>query len=86
MLYFVDGDLFDIEANVRVNTVNCVGVMGKGVALAFKQRYPQMFSEYRKACKPLPGFTRNAKWTLDETKSRVCFFITDTEEAAHGLE
>ena len=50
MLKFVSGDLFDHEATVRVNTVNCVGVMGKGVALAFKQRFPAMFKDYKEAC------------------------------------
>lgn len=51
MLNFVQGDLFDIQSDIRVNTVNCVGVMGAGVALAFKQRYPEMFKEYRDDCK-----------------------------------
>lgn len=51
MLEFVKGDLFDAAADVRVNTVNCVGVMGAGVALAFKQRYPEMFRDYQRDCK-----------------------------------
>ncbi|AVH45523.1 macro domain-containing protein [Agrobacterium tumefaciens] len=51
MLEFVKGDIFDIHADIRVNTVNCVGVMGAGVALAFKQRYPEMFKDYRDDCK-----------------------------------
>ena len=38
MLEVVKGDLFDAPADIRVNTVNCVGVMGAGVALAFKRR------------------------------------------------
>lgn len=50
MLRFVDGNLFDTDATIRINTVNCVGVMGKGVALQFKDRYPEMFEEYRAAC------------------------------------
>lgn len=50
MLKFIEGDLFDQPADIRINTVNCVGVMGKGVALAFKERYPLMFDDYRKAC------------------------------------
>lgn len=50
MLKFVSGDLFDYDASVRINTVNCVGVMGKGVALAYKNRYPAMFKEYKAAC------------------------------------
>ncbi|MGO4565904.1 macro domain-containing protein [Rhizobium sp. 2YAF20] len=51
MLEFVKGDMFDAPADIRVNTVNCVGVMGAGVALAFKQRYPEMFKEYQRDCK-----------------------------------
>src|SRR4051794_20469037 len=44
------GDLFSSRAQTLVNTVNCVGVMGKGVALGFKQRYPEMYREYVKKC------------------------------------
>lgn len=51
MLEFVKGDMFDYPADIRVNTVNCVGVMGAGVALAFKQRYPEMFKDYQRDCK-----------------------------------
>ena len=50
MLTFTSGDMFAVPARVRINTVNCVGVMGKGVALAFKQRYPTMFDYYRREC------------------------------------
>jgi O-acetyl-ADP-ribose deacetylase (regulator of RNase III) len=42
--------MFKIDTDVYVNTVNCVGVMGKGVALAFKKRFPEMFREYKKEC------------------------------------
>jgi O-acetyl-ADP-ribose deacetylase (regulator of RNase III) len=51
MLDFVEGDFFDFDADIRVNTVNCVGVMGAGVALAFKNRYPDMFHHYVEQCK-----------------------------------
>lgn len=51
MLEFTQGDMFEASADIRVNTVNCVGVMGAGVALAFKQRYPDMFKDYKAACK-----------------------------------
>jgi len=51
MINFVSGDFFEFEADIRVNTVNCVGVMGAGVALAFKNRYPSMFAEYVDQCK-----------------------------------
>jgi O-acetyl-ADP-ribose deacetylase (regulator of RNase III) len=42
--------LFDSSAQTLVNTVNTVGVMGKGIALAFKQRYPEMYRRYRELC------------------------------------
>ena len=45
------GDIFNSKAHVIVNTVNCEGVMGKGLALAFKERYPAMFAVYQQDCK-----------------------------------
>ncbi|MCI7675089.1 MAG: macro domain-containing protein [Phascolarctobacterium sp.] len=50
MLYYLEGDIFTSPAQCIVNTVNIVGVMGKGIALAFKEKYPDMFAEYKKAC------------------------------------
>ncbi len=50
MVTFVKGDIFKSPAQVLTNTVNCVGVMGKGVALEFKNRYPQMFNDYKARC------------------------------------
>lgn len=46
-----DADIFSSTCQTLVNTVNCVGVMGAGLALEFKQRYPAMFKEYRSLCK-----------------------------------
>lgn len=48
---FVKGDMFSYDADIRVNTVNCVGVMGAGVALAFKKKYPDMFNDYVRMCR-----------------------------------
>jgi len=45
------GNLLEDDAEALVNTVNCVGVMGKGIALQFKQAYPRNFGEYEKACR-----------------------------------
>ncbi len=45
------GDIFEAKTQVIVNTVNCQGIMGKGLALAFKQRYPEMFPVYQQECK-----------------------------------
>lgn len=50
MIEYIQGNIFDSPAQVIVNTVNTVGVMGKGLALSFKQRYPEMFNRYRAAC------------------------------------
>lgn len=44
------GDIFDSDADVLVNPVNCVGVMGAGLAKEFKRRFPGMFLEYERAC------------------------------------
>src|SRR5216684_726913 len=44
------GDLFRSEAQTLVNTVNCVGIMGKGIALAFKERFPDMYKDYVARC------------------------------------
>ncbi|MFC4337381.1 macro domain-containing protein [Salininema proteolyticum] len=51
MISYHSGDLFRDEAEVLVNPVNTVGVMGKGLAAGFKTRYPGMFRAYREACK-----------------------------------
>jgi len=48
---YLKGDIFTSDARVIVNTVNCKGVMGKGLALAFKQKYPDMFATYVQECK-----------------------------------
>jgi O-acetyl-ADP-ribose deacetylase (regulator of RNase III)/uncharacterized protein YwgA len=51
MVKVLIGNLFESQAQTFVNTVNCVGVMGKGVALEFKKRFPEMFEDYEKRCK-----------------------------------
>ncbi len=45
------GDLLGSKMHALVNTVNCVGIMGKGIALNFKTRYPAMFKDYEARCK-----------------------------------
>ena len=48
---FIKGNLLNAETQAIVNTVNTVGVMGKGIALQFKERFPQNFLAYKAACK-----------------------------------
>lgn len=47
----IHGNIFDTKCQTIVNTINCVGVMGKGLALEFKYRYPEMFKTYETLCK-----------------------------------
>lgn len=50
MLLYHRTSIFESNAQTVVNTVNCVGVMGKGVAAEFKRQYPSMFEQYRALC------------------------------------
>lgn len=47
---FTQGNLLEADVDAVVNTVNTVGVMGKGIALMFKERFPENFRAYRRAC------------------------------------
>jgi O-acetyl-ADP-ribose deacetylase (regulator of RNase III) len=56
MIRFTQGNLLEAPAEALVNTVNTVGVMGKGIALMFKEAFPENYRLYREACK-----TKNVK-------------------------
>lgn len=51
MIVYKHGDLFKEDAEALINTVNCVGVMGRGIALQFKNAYPENFKAYLQVCK-----------------------------------
>ena len=51
MIIFQNGDLFESGAEAIVNPVNTHGVMGKGLALQFKKRFPGNFAAYKEACR-----------------------------------
>lgn len=66
------GDLFTSDRQTIVNTINCVGAMGKGIALEFKKRYPDMYERYRVLCKSglitvgkLWIYKTDSKWILN---------------------
>ncbi|MDD9961771.1 MAG: macro domain-containing protein [Gammaproteobacteria bacterium] len=67
MIEYKKGDIFELaaEAEALVNTVNCVGVMGRGVALQFKRAFPDNFKAYARACKR--GDVRPGKMFVFET-------------------
>ena len=51
MISYTKGDLLSSKAQAIVNTLNTVGVMGKGIALHFKELFPYNFTVYAEACK-----------------------------------
>ncbi len=67
MIKYTKGNLLDAPTEALVNTVNTVGVMGKGIALMFKERFSKNMSEYSRACKEKRVVTGK-------------MFITDTNE------
>jgi len=50
MIDFTTGDILRSDAEALVNTVNCVGIMGRGIALQFKNDFPENFKAYQAAC------------------------------------
>lgn len=50
MIQFTSGDILQADVEVLVNTVNCAGVMGRGIALQFKQKFEENFAAYKTAC------------------------------------
>jgi O-acetyl-ADP-ribose deacetylase (regulator of RNase III) len=50
MIEFRTGDILETDAEALVNTVNCVGIMGRGIALQFKKKFPANFKAYKAAC------------------------------------
>ena len=93
MLTYVEGDLFASPAQTLVNTVNLVGVMGKGIALKFKQIYPEMFASYQKACEThviaigRPWLYRTKrKWILNFPTKRHWRNPSRIEDIEKGLQ
>ena len=50
MIKFITGDILAADAEALVNSVNCVGIMGRGIALQFKKAFPENFKAYEAAC------------------------------------
>jgi O-acetyl-ADP-ribose deacetylase (regulator of RNase III) len=69
MITYTQGNLLDAPAEALVNTVNTVGVMGKGIALMFKEKFPENFREYATACKD--GRVRTGKMFVTERMALI---------------
>lgn len=65
MIHYTQGNLLEADVEALVNTVNTVGVMGKGIALMFKERFPHNMQAYARACKA--GEVVTGKMFITET-------------------
>ena len=90
----ITGDLLKSQSQTLVNTVNCVGVMGKGIALAFKNEFPDMFEDYAAKCnrsevklgRPFL-FKRSVKpWILNFPTKDHWRGVSNLESIVQGLE
>lgn len=78
MITLKTGDLLQSEMHCLVNPVNCVGIMGKGLALQFKQANPHMFETYRSLCeRKLIAPQQLLQYVpSDDGKHDICLFPT----------
>ncbi len=88
------GDLFSSQAQTLVNTVNCVGIMGKGIALGFKERFPDMYKEYVRLCdsarvrlgKPYLYKQLAGQWVLNFPTKDHWRSVSKLSDIVEGLE
>src|SRR5437867_3988821 len=88
------GNLFESKAQTWVNTVNCVGIMGKGIALEFKHRFPDMFADYEARCQrgqvrlgePYLYKSLVEPWVLNFPTKGHWRAVTNLQDIIHGLE
>ena len=94
MIKVIVGDIFKSKAQTLVNTVNTVGIMGKGIALGFKQRFPDMYEDYRKHCEKnevklgKPYLYRRAEppWILNFPTKEHWRSVSQIEDIVEGLK
>ena len=86
MIVFKKGNLFDSECKTLVNTVNCEGVMGKGLALQFKEKYEGtlMFKHYQHYCK-YGKYGHNLDKLLYKGGSIVFWYFSKVDESEQWL-
>lgn len=91
----IKGNIFNSKAQTIVNTVNCVGVMGKGIAQVYKLRYPEMYTEYQKHCEKkliqpgklwLYNKQENAPWILNFPTKKHWKYPSKIEWIEEGLK
>ncbi len=73
MIQYKTGNLLYSKCQALVNPVNCVGVMGKGLAIQFRNRFPAMYLEYKHACE-LQEIVVGKMWIWERMdKTVICF-------------
>lgn len=89
----IKGNIFNSECQTIVNTINCVGVMGAGIALEYKLRYPEMFDQYVEFCDKkqievgkLWIYKSSDKWVLNFPTKKHWKFPSKIEYLHAGLE
>lgn len=91
----IRGNIFNTKCQTIVNTVNCVGVMGKGIAFVHRLRYPQMYEEYKEHCNnklikvgSLWLYTKqeNAPWILNFPTKKHWKYPSKMEWIEQGLQ
>ena len=79
----IEGDIFTAKTEAIVNPVNCIGVMGAGLALQFKNRYPDVYNAYREAC--INGQVKIGKvWTYTLPQGHIIHFPTKNDWRDHS--
>lgn len=88
------GDIFESDAQTLTNTVNCVGVMGKGIAEQFKERFPEMYEDYVDRCeegevqlgRPYLYRRDEEPWVLNFPTKGHWRAISDLSDIRRGME
>src|SRR5512144_1161370 len=94
MIKVKTGNILESSAQTLVNTVNCVGIMGKGIALVFKNRFPEMFRDYEQRCKAgqvklgRPYLYKDlvGKWVLNFTTKHHWRSVSRLDDIVEGLK
>ena len=71
MIKYVNGDIFNSFAQTLVNPVNTKGIMGGGLALAFKEKYPKMFEQYKIDCENKDIVVGKLHWYYNTSDDKI---------------
>lgn len=84
MIHFSKGDILCDDSEAIVNPVNCVGVMGRGLALQFRKAYPDVFRLYAEACKR--GKVQPGRMFVTETGALLPRYVVNFPTKRHWQE